>query len=216
MLGNNANGQANVPVTATSNQVAVSAGGSHTCSLSSLRAVVCWGNNANGQITVPGSASYNQVAVSAGGSHTCSLSGAGSVICWGSNSDGQSTVPGSLAYSGVSLPCRSALLLMSSPTLTPSPYPGFACPASLFRVLSRMDLVGTLIATGLPNPISAPSVESCRIACCSVSSCTGYSFALHDSGHLNMNAPAACFLFSNVTQLVPNNIMSSGVLLSSL
>ena len=205
-------GQTIVPVSASSNQVAVSAGDRHSCSVSMAGAVVCWGRNDYGQANVPASVTYNQVAVSAAGYYTCSLSISGGVTCWGDNDIGQTSVPSMLIYLGAALPCRSASLSINSPTPTAMPTPGFACAASLYRGLPYTDLVGQRIGSA----IWISSEESCRIACCSAPSCQGYSFAPFDPATRFLNTPTPCFLFSNVTQLIPSSIMSSGVLLSSL
>ena len=92
--GDDGHGQTAVPTAASSSQVAVALGDSHTCSLSMAGAVGCWGNNGHGQTAVPVAATSYQVAVAAAyDGHTCSLSAAGTVSCWGLNDYGQTNVP---------------------------------------------------------------------------------------------------------------------------
>ncbi len=110
--GSNANGQLGdgtttdrwVPTVVSglgSGVTAVSAGGFHTCALTTGGGVVCWGQNNNGQLgdgtttqrltptAVSGLASGGAATVSAAGNHTCARTTGGGAVCWGDNAYGQ-------------------------------------------------------------------------------------------------------------------------------
>ena len=97
-----------------------------------------------------------------------------------------------------------------SPRPTPSPSATPYCQQSLFRPLPRTDLVGSLVGTALTptQPVALPSESACRQACCDAASCDGFTF---DASSGAFNPLAHCFLFVNVTQLVPNNGYVSGI-----
>ena len=80
----------------------VSAGGSHTCGVTTEGKAYCWGKGASGQLgdgleapqTIPVlvSGGHTFQSVSAGGSHTCGLTTpeeGGDVYCWGEGESGQ-------------------------------------------------------------------------------------------------------------------------------
>ena len=110
----------------------------------------------------------------------------------------------------VSGPTRPSSTPSASPSSTPY------CAPSLFRPLPRTDLVGTLVGSALaPGEATlVPSASACRQACCDAPLCDGYSF---EAGAALMHSAAApCYLYANVTQLIPNSAFASGVLESAL
>ena len=78
----------------------VSAGGEHTCGVTTSGAAYCWGYGQFGALG-DGSATIDQTtpvavsggltfaSVSAGGSHTCGVTTSGAAYCWGEGDDGQ-------------------------------------------------------------------------------------------------------------------------------
>jgi len=101
-LGDNSGVDRWTPVDVTglsSGVTAISAGGLHTCALTTAGGMLCWGNNYEGRlgdnteidrfspVAVMG-LTGGVAAISAGGLHTCALTTAGGVLCWGSNYDG--------------------------------------------------------------------------------------------------------------------------------
>ena len=99
----------------------------------------------------------------------------------------------------------------SSPTPSPSPY----CWPSLYRALPRMDLVGTLVGSALfPGAFVLTADENgCRQACCDAPGCDSYTFAATTLPS-SATGTASCFLYVNVTALVPSSMVNSGALLS--
>jgi hypothetical protein len=105
----------------------------------------------------------------------------------------------------------------SSPSVSSSPTPSTSATAAglLFRSLPRMDLLGTLVGASFS---STASEAACRSSCLASPGCDAYAFssgalalmAANLGGQPGVTAP--CFLLTNVTALVPNNMMASGVL----
>jgi alpha-tubulin suppressor-like RCC1 family protein len=108
--GNNANGQLGIGNTTqqlspvdvsglSSGVMAIVAGDSYTCALTTAGGVKCWGYNSNGQL---GNGNTTQQlspvdvvglsgvqAIGAGIGHTCASTVAGGLKCWGNNGNGQ-------------------------------------------------------------------------------------------------------------------------------
>ncbi len=112
--GTTTNRLAPVDVTGlTSGVVAVAAGASHTCAVTSAGAVKCWGAGAWGRLgdgSEQDSASPVDVqglpagirAVAAGWAHSCALTSVGEVLCWGLGGGGRlGNVPGLSSYTPV-------------------------------------------------------------------------------------------------------------------
>jgi alpha-tubulin suppressor-like RCC1 family protein len=84
----------------TSGVTAITAGGGHTCALTSAGGAKCWGENYEGELgdgatiarlsPVDVSGLTNGVTtITTGGGHTCALTSAGGIKCWGSNYHGE-------------------------------------------------------------------------------------------------------------------------------
>lgn len=101
-LGNNSTTASRVPVDVeglASGIASISAGGNHTCAVSTSGAAKCWGGNSTGQLG-NNSASNSSVPVAVAGLpagvtsimadnfHTCAITSSGAK-CWGGNSRGQ-------------------------------------------------------------------------------------------------------------------------------
>jgi alpha-tubulin suppressor-like RCC1 family protein len=77
----------------------VSAGGFHSCGITTTGAAYCWGYGAGGALgsgkfedswsPVPVVGGLNFTQVDAGAWHTCALTATGAAYCWGSNTQGQ-------------------------------------------------------------------------------------------------------------------------------
>ncbi len=102
-LGDDSNDDRSTPVDVvgmTSDTASISAGGNHTCAVTTTNGAKCWGNNFFGALgegttrqraTPQGVSglSSSAASISAGDGFTCAVTTAGAVECWGANGSGQ-------------------------------------------------------------------------------------------------------------------------------
>ncbi len=125
-IGDNATAYRLVPVDVVglaSGIAAISAGGNHTCALTTGGGVKCWGYNTKGEVgdgtltqrnapvDVVGLAS-GVSAVATGDAHTCAVTNAGGLKCWGDGFIGQLGI-------GVAADNTVPQVVAANPTLTP-------------------------------------------------------------------------------------------------
>ena len=114
-----------------------------------------------------------------------------------------------------------ATIVYVSAAPPPSPSPSPDCPPALYRPLPRTDLVGALLGNAWYPGTSLPaaSESSCRQSCCDAPFCDAYTFAVSELQlqlfQSTTNPVASCFLYTNVTALVPSSGYTSGALLSA-
>ena len=87
-------GQTTIPAN-LGNVTQITAGGYHTCAITTAWTPVCWGYNFYGQTTIPQNLG-SVTQITAGGFHTCAITTAATPVCWGYNAYGQTTIPPNL------------------------------------------------------------------------------------------------------------------------
>jgi hypothetical protein len=90
------------------------------------------------------------------------------------------------------------------------------CLLNAYANPAHEQALAALIARLSPGlPVSLSSEIACRQACCDAPTCDGYVFATGNVDFIN-GGPAGCFLYVNITQLIPNSGYSSGIYESAL
>ena len=212
-----------VPAWARAGATALAAGPFYTCIINSAGAVRCWANGeaaftASGDdgselsspLYTPLHVSSGQVAIAAGLDHACALDEQGRVACWGLTAGAR--VPEMLTAPGaVRLPCVPRDAAALPPPMTREA----RCATSALRPFPGHDAIGTQLRS-----LRVASEAQCRAACCAQQpACAGYSLVARElpggggggGGGGGEASSVPCVLLSAVRQLVPSNLMSSGV-----
>jgi len=218
----------------TSGVAAISAGGEHTCALTTGGGVKCWGDNTSGALgdgtTVSRATPVDVVglgsgvaAISAGSGHTCALTTAGAVKCWGQNSagelgDGTATtrliptdVP-SLASGIAAISAgreRTCALTAGGAVKCWGVVPGSAPPASNPM---PTDIQG--LPSGVEQVVAGPGDVACAVTNAPAVFCWG----ANDSGQLgngtlsrNVDTPVAVASSPSLSAVAPDNAHGCGL-----
>ena len=183
----------------------VSAGGRHSCGLSTSGTITCWGNDDDGQVNAP-SGSFK--AVSVGEEHSCGLSTSGTITCWGYNDDGQSNEP-SGSFKAVSAGNYHICGLSTSGTITcwgwnsngqaDAPSGSFKAVSAGLRHSCGLSTSGTITCWGYNNSgqvdapsgsfkaVSAGNFHTCGLSTSGTITCWGYN------GEGRTDAPSGSF-----------------------
>ena len=165
---------------------------------------------------------YDALAAYDPGMPVTALADAGTFVAatWVQPSSAPVSSPTQMLTPPISSPARNSTnstYATPSPLLaTPTQTPAFNCGSlsagsGFFRFFPRMDLVGILISADVYN---APIETACNVACCNLGAlCHGYSF---DASLGRITGRSVCSLYSNITQLIPNSNVVSGISTSVL
>ena len=217
-----------VITTAVGNGVAAFSGDGGAASSASLSSPPGIALDASGDLLIADSGNNRVRRLVVGGGTIATAAGTGAL---GSGGDGGPATSASVASPiGVAAGAAAALLIAEyqgqrvrraalpdrpspSPSRSPSATP--YCAPALFRTLPRTDLVGTLVGTALAPgaAAAAASAEACREACCNAVVCDGFAF---DASALRWLGAGECYLYANVTQLIPSSGYASGLLEAAL
>ncbi|MGH7484376.1 MAG: RCC1 domain-containing protein, partial [bacterium] len=160
-----------VPVSGLASGVAyISAGGSHTCEVTSGGGVKCWGAGYGDAPAGVIGLTADVSAVSAGSGHNCALMNAGGVKCWGSNSSGE-------LGNGTTQASASPVdvIALTGPVAAVSAGDGYTCAATVAGGIkcwgvgssseTPVDVV-ELVAKPTPTPTACPGGKVPVVAGC--------------------------------------------------
>lgn len=114
------------------------------------------------------------------------------------------TAPPSTSRSSTfSMTATASISTRASPSTTATATKSAFCALSSWSLHPRRDLDGSLVSTLL-----VPTEQACQSSCCDTTGCAGYAI---DTTTLSTSSQTPCFMLANLTQLVPNNGMNTGI-----